>query len=139
MTIGLSSTTSGKSFWCRFPNAGSKFLRRVSLLDRFSGELCDYVLERRGSATAIRDLSRSNALLTALDRRDEWFRFHALFREMLCSELHRAEPQEEERLHRAPRSGGPSKVIGTGRSIMRSRGRHLIAPESSCGWGSPKT
>ncbi len=77
-----------------------EFLRRVSLLDRFSGELCDYVLERRGSATAIRDLSRSNALLTALDRRDEWFRFHALFREMLRSELHRAEPQEEERLHR---------------------------------------
>ncbi len=77
-----------------------EFLRRISVLDRFSGELCDYVLKRRGSAAALRDLSRSNALLTTLDRRDEWFRFHALFREMLRAELHRAEPREEEGLHR---------------------------------------
>jgi ATP-dependent transcriptional regulator len=76
-----------------------EFLRRVSILDRLSGSLCDAVLGRTGSATVIRDLSRSNMLLTPLDRRDEWFRFHAMFAEMLHSELHRLEPGEEAELN----------------------------------------
>jgi LuxR family maltose regulon positive regulatory protein len=77
-----------------------EFLRRASLLDRLSGELCDAVLERSGSATALRDLSRSNMLLVPLDRRDEWFRFHPLFREMLRAELRRVEPEREAGLNR---------------------------------------
>jgi LuxR family maltose regulon positive regulatory protein len=40
------------------------FLRRASVLDRLSGDLCDFVLRRRGSATELRDLSHSNILLT---------------------------------------------------------------------------
>lgn len=76
------------------------FLRRASVLDRLSGDLCDTVLERRGSATQILDLSHSNVLLTPLDRRDEWFRFHPLFREMLRAELRRVEPGEEAGLNR---------------------------------------
>ncbi len=76
------------------------FLRRASVLDRLSGDLCDVVLERDGSATQIFDLSRSNVLLTPLDRRDEWFRFHPLFREMLRAELRRTEPGVEAGLHR---------------------------------------
>jgi len=71
------------------------FLRRISILDRLSGDLCDSVLGRRGSATQLRELSRTNMLLTPLDRRDEWFRFHPLFREMLRAELGRTEPEEE--------------------------------------------
>jgi LuxR family transcriptional regulator, maltose regulon positive regulatory protein len=76
------------------------FLRRASILDRLGGDLCDAVLERRGSATQLRELSRTNMLLTPLDRRDEWFRFHPLFREMLRAELRRAEPEEEAGLQR---------------------------------------
>ncbi|HEY5052429.1 MAG TPA: LuxR C-terminal-related transcriptional regulator [Solirubrobacterales bacterium] len=76
------------------------FLRRASVLDRLSGDLCDAVLERSGSATQIRDLSHSNMLLTPLDHRDEWFRFHPLFREMLRAELRRVEPEEEAGLNR---------------------------------------
>ena len=75
------------------------FMRRASVLDRLSGELCDAVLERTGSAQTLIDLSRSNTLLTPLDRRDEWFRFHALLREMLRSELHRVEPAMEAELN----------------------------------------
>jgi LuxR family maltose regulon positive regulatory protein len=77
-----------------------EFLRRASVLDRLSGDLCDAVLERRGSATQLRELSRLNMLLTPLDRRDEWFRFHPLFREMLHAELCRTEPEREAGLHR---------------------------------------
>jgi LuxR family maltose regulon positive regulatory protein len=39
-------------------------------------------------------------LLAPLDHRDEWFRFHPLFREMLRAELRRAEPEEEAGLNR---------------------------------------
>ncbi len=76
-----------------------EFLRGVSILDRLSGSLCDAVLDRTGSARVLRDLSRSNMLLTPLDRRDDWFRFHALLVEMLRSELHRVEPDKEAALH----------------------------------------
>jgi LuxR family maltose regulon positive regulatory protein len=39
-------------------------------------------------------------LLMPLDRRDEWFRSHALLRDMLRSELHQIEPELEPELHR---------------------------------------
>lgn len=77
-----------------------EFLRRAAVLDRLNGELCDAVLERGGSATVLRDLSHSNMLLVPLDRRDEWFRFHPLFREMLWAELRRVEPEREAELNR---------------------------------------
>lgn len=76
-----------------------EFMRRASVLDRLSGDLCDAVLGRTGSARTLVDLSRSNSLLTPLDRRDEWFRFHPMFREMLRSELHRVEPAREQDLN----------------------------------------
>jgi len=77
-----------------------EFLRRISILDRFNGGLCDAVLQRTGSATALRDLMHGNMLLLALDRRDEWFRMHTLLAEMLRAELRRAEPELEPELHR---------------------------------------
>jgi len=76
-----------------------EFMRRAAVLDRLSGDLCDAVLERTGSARTLVDLARSNSLLTPLDRRDEWFRFHPMFREMLCSELHRVEPGKATKLN----------------------------------------
>jgi LuxR family maltose regulon positive regulatory protein len=75
------------------------FLLRASLLERLSGPVCDAVLEREDSATVLRDLSRSNMLVIPLDRRDEWFRFHPLLREMLQAELRRAHPEAERDLH----------------------------------------
>jgi LuxR family maltose regulon positive regulatory protein len=77
-----------------------ELLRRISILDRFNGELCDAVLERTGSATALRDLSHGNMLLLALDRKDEWFRLHTLLRDMLRAELRRTEPDAEPELRR---------------------------------------
>jgi LuxR family maltose regulon positive regulatory protein len=75
------------------------FLVRTSVLDRLSGPLCDAVLQREGSAEILRQLSRANLLLVPLDRKDEQYRYHALLREMLQSELRRLEPGEERELH----------------------------------------
>jgi LuxR family maltose regulon positive regulatory protein len=76
-----------------------RFLCRTSVLDRMSGELCDTVLGDSGSGRVLKELSRSNLLVTRLDHHDEWFRYHGLLREVLLAELRRAEPDAEAELH----------------------------------------
>jgi LuxR family maltose regulon positive regulatory protein len=88
-----------EEFLATASNRRVEFLRRVSILDRLSGGLCDAVLERSGSAATLRNLSRENVLLVPLDRRDEWFRFHSLLAEMLRADLRRTEPEKEAELH----------------------------------------
>ena len=41
----------------------------------------------------LREVAASNAFLVPLDRRREWYRYHALFREFLLGELARVEPE----------------------------------------------
>jgi LuxR family maltose regulon positive regulatory protein len=73
---------------------------RTSVLDRLSGPLCDAVLERSGSSSELRAMSRANLLLVPLDRTDEWYRYHTLLLDTLRDELHRREPEREDELHR---------------------------------------
>jgi LuxR family maltose regulon positive regulatory protein len=75
------------------------FLTRTSILDEVSGELCDAVLATEGSAATLRALARGNALVSALDGKDQRFRYHALLRQMLESELHALHPRAEAELH----------------------------------------
>jgi LuxR family maltose regulon positive regulatory protein len=77
-----------------------EFLTRTSVLEQLSGSLCDAVLERDDSAPLLARLARSNVMLVALDRTDTSFRYNALFREALRSELRRREPRREAELHR---------------------------------------
>ena len=76
------------------------FLEQTSVLDELSGPLCDAVLDRRGSGTVLRDLSRSNLLVVPLDDADESYRYHALLVDMLRAELRRTRPHSEAELHR---------------------------------------
>lgn len=76
------------------------FLRRSSLLERLSGPLCDFALERRDSASMLHELSRANMLLIPLDRKGEWFRMHPLLQEMLGAELRRVEDSASAPIHR---------------------------------------
>jgi LuxR family transcriptional regulator, maltose regulon positive regulatory protein len=70
-----------------------QFLTRTAVLDRLSGRLCDAVLGTTGSATVLASLERSNLLVVPLDRQQEWYRYHQLFRELLRGELERSEPE----------------------------------------------
>ena len=78
-------------FWSEFLSQQStedvRFLEETAALDRMSGPLCDAVLERTGSAEVLRSLESANLLLVPLDRRQEWFRYHGLFREALLNRL----------------------------------------------------
>src|SRR5262245_32345685 len=64
-----------------------RFLLRTSVLERFTPALCDAVLDREDSAAVLADLARSNMLLVTLDVREEWYRYHHLFGEVLRLEL----------------------------------------------------
>lgn len=75
------------------------FLRRVSVLDRLSGPLCDVVLKRADSARVLKRLSRTNAMLIPLDRSDDEFRCHRLFAQALQADLRHSDPAGEPSLH----------------------------------------
>ncbi len=79
-------------FLARISRRQRVFLTRTAVLERMSGPLCEAVLELSGSAATLTDLARSNMLLVPLDRREQWYRYHHLFRDMLLAELHRLEP-----------------------------------------------
>lgn len=88
-----------EQFLNTMPVAGLERVRRLSVLDRMCGQLCDAVTECSDSAAMLRELAGSNLLLSSLDRKGEWFRFHPLLRDVLRSELRMAEPDAEFELH----------------------------------------
>src|SRR5690242_100946 len=75
------------------------FMRRTSVLERISADLCDTILEARGSAQMLEHIERSNLFLLPLDTTREWYRFHGLFRDLLSHELTRTEPELIPALH----------------------------------------
>jgi len=76
-----------------------EFLRRISIVDRFSGPLCDALLDRKGSARELEELEAAGFFLVPLDRRRESYRFHRLFRDLLRHELEVHEPEGVQVLH----------------------------------------
>ena len=110
----------------RLPEEVQQFLRRTAVLDQLSGPLCDAVLESSGSADQLRRLEASSLFVVALDRRREWYRYHALFREFLMGELRRAQSADIEELHlRAAdwyESNG-SRSFGVGAPAAHGRAR----------------
>ena len=76
-----------------------EFLTRTSILERMSSGLCDAVLRRRGSGRRLQELERENLFLVALDRTEDWYRYHRVVRETLQSELRRREPALVALLH----------------------------------------
>ena len=83
-------------FWSEFLSLRSpedvRFLEETAVLDRMSGPLCDAVLGQAGSAEVLRAFEAADLLLTPLDRRGEWFRYHGLFREALLNRLQHRDP-----------------------------------------------
>ncbi|MEP6952764.1 MAG: LuxR C-terminal-related transcriptional regulator [Solirubrobacteraceae bacterium] len=82
------------------PAPRRRLLLETSVLETLSGPLCDFVLQRDGSAGELVELCRQQGLLIALGRSDERFRHHRLLGEMLRSELRRLEPARAAELHR---------------------------------------
>ena len=83
----------------RLDPATQRFLRRTAFLDQLHGPLCDAVLEVPDAQDRLRALEASNSFIVPLDRRREWYRYHALFRDFLLGELRRNDSDLIEKLH----------------------------------------
>ena len=81
------------------PDSAQRFLRRTAVLDQLCAPLCDALLGESGAQERLRGLEASNLFVVPLDRRREWYRYHALFREFLLAELRRVEPDVIMKLH----------------------------------------
>jgi LuxR family transcriptional regulator, maltose regulon positive regulatory protein len=84
----------------RQPPKIAAFLTRTSVLAEMCGSICDAVLGEAGSGRTLESIARRNLLVIPLDRRQEWFRYHHLFRDLLLSDLTRREPEVAPELRR---------------------------------------
>jgi LuxR family transcriptional regulator, maltose regulon positive regulatory protein len=82
----------------RQPQDTQRFLRRTAVLDQFCAPLCEAVT-KSPAAAHLRHLEARGLFLIPLDRRREWYRYHALFREFLLGELRHTEPDLIPALH----------------------------------------
>jgi LuxR family maltose regulon positive regulatory protein len=83
----------------RQPQNLREFLLSTSILDRLSPALCLAVSGRDDAHELLARLARENLFVNALDERDEWYRYHHLFGELLRVELERREPRSLPGLH----------------------------------------
>lgn len=100
----------------RQPAERLAFMRRTSVLDRFSAALTDAMLERDDSAAIIEELARSTGFVIPMDRRGEWHRYHHLLADVLKRDLARTEPRQSQPLHERAsrwheRNGTPVEAI----------------------------
>ena len=84
----------------RQPVDQQRFLLETSILDELSGPLCAAVTGRPDSGAVLDRLARENLFVSALDDREERYRYHHLFADLLRSRLERLEPDRLEGLHR---------------------------------------
>ncbi|MCK9284673.1 MAG: LuxR C-terminal-related transcriptional regulator [Rhodocyclaceae bacterium] len=75
------------------------FMLRTSILDRLSGDLCDYVAEVSGGGGNLQWLAAQNMFLQGLDDEGRWYRYHALFVDFLRSQLELRFGSELPKLH----------------------------------------
>jgi LuxR family maltose regulon positive regulatory protein len=76
------------------------FLLRSSLLGEFCAEMCDAVLKRADSRGMIAQIVRGNLLLTPIDAKQRWFRYHPLFADFLRAQMLDEALGEMQDLHR---------------------------------------
>ncbi len=128
------------------PPAVQEFLLRTSILERLTGSLCDAVTGERDGQARLEELDRANLLIVPLDDERRWYRYHALFADILRARLAVVHPEELPALHarasawhedrmnddeaiaHALHSGDVERM---GRVVSYAAGRHLNAGELS--------
>ena len=76
-----------------------EFLRRTSILDQLSPSLCEAVTGQQASREYLQRLENNNLFLIALDEERTWYRYHALFAELLKNQLMLTDAERVDELH----------------------------------------
>lgn len=82
------------------PEAIRAFLRQTSILDQLTPALCEAVTGHPTSRAFLQELEQKNLFLVALDEARTWYRYHALFAELLKDQLVQHAPERIDDLHR---------------------------------------
>jgi LuxR family maltose regulon positive regulatory protein len=69
------------------PEQVQDFLLRTSVLNRLNGSLCDALTLNDNGHETLEYLNRSNLFLIPLDNKNNWFRYHHLFADLLRFKL----------------------------------------------------
>ncbi len=77
-----------------------EFLLRTSILDQLCAGLCRDVTGNDDAHAQLARLAHENLFVVALDDRDQWYRYHHLFAELLRVVLGRQDPGSAPDLHR---------------------------------------
>jgi LuxR family maltose regulon positive regulatory protein len=81
------------------PEEIREFLRQTSVLDQLSSSLCEAVTGEKASGEYLHYLESNNLFLVALDAERTWYRYHALFAELLRNQLVQVQPERVDGLH----------------------------------------
>ena len=100
------------------------FVLRTAIAGVLNGDLADALTDRADGHRRLLDLARAGVLLAPLDRRGEWYRYHALFRELLYAEL-RSDLPSRCRSCTADRLVARAARRRRARPAARRRGRRL--------------
>ena len=84
----------------RQPADLQEFLLQTAILERLSGDLCNAVTGRSDSQSILEALEQANLFIAALDHAGVWYRYHALFADLLRHRLQRQAPDQLPHLHR---------------------------------------
>lgn len=76
------------------PEPVRRFLMDTAFCPRLCASLCDAVRETTNGQAFLEQLLRENLFLIPLDTRNEWFRYHDLFREALIQRARQLEPEQ---------------------------------------------
>ena len=84
----------------RLPGPVRDFLLQTSVLERLSADLCQAVTQNTEAQTTLEYLVDSNLFIVPLDSQHTWYRYHALFADLLRKRLHSSGTFSIKELHR---------------------------------------
>jgi len=95
------------------------FLLKTALLEFFSGELCEAVvqLEPGDGSAIIERLVKTNSFIIPMDSSRKWYRYHHLFRDLLRQRLDEQPKSDVEKMHY--RAGCWFKLAGREQEAIR--------------------
>jgi LuxR family maltose regulon positive regulatory protein len=77
-----------------------QFLLKTSILDRFTGSICDALSGEENGERVLDELDHANLFIVPLDDEHRWFRYHHLFSDLLRRMLEKTYPGLSVDLHR---------------------------------------
>ncbi len=82
------------------PERQQRFLLQTAVLEQMNAHVCQALTEEPASQQMLEALERAHLFVVPLDEDRHWYRYHALFREVLLARLLATQPQQVRALHR---------------------------------------